>query len=305
MAFVALVLTGALAALKTVREWSARGRTFASGPRYRIIALLAAGGAACFLMAEPSRRIGSLIPEIEIGMFPWRLLAVTTLVTSLLAGWLFNSAGERAVDLSVTRTPFFKVACAVLCLLIGGAAVGVAVRKVVWPYRGSPAFVAEPEHLNYALSPRTALCDINSLPRVDGAALAGEGIVNIEEWSPERRMIRVSGAKPDRLVIRTFRLPGWSATVDGEPVPLINGRTIEFADGNSPALLPVGARSPDPSSSCELGDIGISVGPGEHLVVLEYTSTPVRRIGSLMTCLGAAAIGLLLFWSRPAASSSQ
>jgi hypothetical protein len=306
MAIAALVLAGLLVAFKTIREWGFMKRARAIAPLSRIIALVLAGGIACFLMVAPSRSVGSLIPEIGIGMFPWRLLVVTTLVTSLLAGWLFNSARDRSAGLPAAGVPFFRIACAGLCILMGGAAVAVAVKKVIWPYRGSPAFVAEPGHLNYALSPRTALCDINSLPRVDGAAMAGGGGVSIEEWLPERRMIRVSGANPDRLIIRTFRLPGWSATVDGEPVPLLNGRTIEFAGGNAAsALLPVGGRTTDPSRSCELGDIGIPVPPGEHLIALEYTLTPVKQIGSLMTFLAAAVICLLLFLSRAAPRPSQ
>jgi hypothetical protein len=306
MACAALVLVGTLAAFKTAREWRFRRRAKPLAPDSRIIALVMAGGIACFLMAAPSRSVGSLIPEIGIGMFPWRLLAVTTLVTSLLAGWLFTAARQRSASLSSTEVPFFRIACAGLCILIGGAAVAVAVKKVVWPYRGSPAFVAEPDHLNYALSPRTALCDINALPRVNGAALAGGDGVSIEEWLPEKRLIRVSGARPDRLIIRTFRLPGWSATLDGEPVPLLNGRTIELAGGNvASALLPVGERSTDPSQSCELGDIGIPVPPGEHLVALEYRLTPVKQIGALMTFLAAAAVSLLFLWPRPAPRPSQ
>jgi len=63
-------------------------------------------------------------------------------------------------------------------------------------------------------------------------------------------VIRAEPLTDDQLLIRTFNFPGWTATVDGNPVAL---KTAE-----------------------DLGDIEIDLTAGAHLVTLDFRDTPVR-----------------------------
>jgi hypothetical protein len=220
------------------------------------------GGFASFMMLKLSQPLGMLIPKIDIGVFTWRMLSITTLVTALLAGACAQAAIEAArKHLSRVRLIFGSVA---LVVLIGSVMSGatVAASQV-----SASVFVPESEHWNAATLPRTAPADPTELPEdVPQAELAGEnGTVRVERWDPEHRAIHTELGSEDRLLIRTFNFPGWTATVDGRRVEIVMGE--------------------------ELGDIGIDLPPGSHDVTLDFLDTPVRRAGKMIT---VGSLGLLL-----------
>jgi hypothetical protein len=215
------------------------------------------GGAASFMMTEASMPIGRLIPKIDIGVFTWRMLSITTLVVALVAGALV----QAAIDAATRRANFEKLlfaSMATLIILVLGA--GFSVVAVARPMLESDVFEPETEHLNWATLPMTAPEDPTELPDdVPQAELATEenGDVVIEQWKPQHRVIQATVIDDDDLLVRTFDFPGWTATVDGKQAPI--------------------------KRNADLGDMEIALTAGSHKVTLDFIDTPVRRTFKFVT----------------------
>src|SRR5262249_43538257 len=98
------------------------------------------------------------------------------------------------------------------------------------------------------------------VPQMERATLISKkGEVSIEKWQPESRLLRVRADANDTLRIRTFNFPGWTATVNGAPAPIITGTTYQ--------------------------EITIPLAAGESKVQIEYLDTPVRQLGKRITQL--------------------
>jgi hypothetical protein len=115
----ALVLIGAIILLIF------GGRLIAGRENHRRMKIwVIAGIFASFLMTKASAPLGRLVPGIQIGVFSWRLLSVTTLIVALLAGAALemalraNEAGRRRVALA----PLGYAAI----VLIGGVSLSLA-----------------------------------------------------------------------------------------------------------------------------------------------------------------------------------
>lgn len=214
------------------------------------------GGLASFMMIRASMPIGKLIPKIDIGVFTWRMLAITTLVVALIAG----AFTQAAIDAAAQRSRADRLLFAALAGLIIAAAVGLSAFAVAAPMIESPVFEPEPEHLNWATIPSNAPADPTELPDdVPQAELATEenGDVVVEEWKPQHRVVRADLTEDDELLIRTFNFPGWTAIVDGQQVPI--------------------------KTSDELGDMEIELHAGSHRITLDFLETPVRRAFRFVT----------------------
>jgi 4-amino-4-deoxy-L-arabinose transferase-like glycosyltransferase len=229
------------------------------------------GSFAAFMMTQPSYYVGSYIPKIDIGVFTWRMLSISTLVGALLAGACVESA-VRALS-ERRRAAFATLGTTGLVLTIcAGLFSGFVVVKPMWL---APAFVPSLEHINLAMIPRTAPKDPLLLPHLKPAELAeGNGdIVSITRWDPEHRELEVMVTAPDLLKVRTFYFPGWVARVDGEQAEITVGR--------------------------RLGEIQIELEPGTHNVRLDFTNTTPRRVGEVMTVAASVLLcGLLLLARR-------
>jgi hypothetical protein len=238
--------------------------------RRRMTLWIVLGSFASFMMLKLSQPLGMLIPKIDIGVFTWRMLSITTLVMALLTGACAQAAIEAATKhLPRERRVFGSLA---LVVLIGGFlfSAGLAARQV-----SAEVFVPESEHFNAATLPRTAPAEPESLPEnAPRAELANDsGTVTVERWDPEHRRIHVQPQAEDRLLVRTFNFPGWTATVDGGRVEII---TVDH-----------------------VGQIGIDLEPGTHDVALDFLDTPVRRAAGKITL---SFFGLLVvLWCAPLA----
>ena len=229
------------------------------------------GGAASFMMTQASMPIGRLIPKIDIGVFTWRMLAITTLVVALIAGALV----QAAIDAASRRANFDKLlfaSMATLIILVLGA--GFSVVAVARPMIESDVFEPETEHLNWATLPITAPSDPTELPDdVSQAELATEdnGEVVVEEWKPQHRVIHATLIDDDDLWVRTFDFPGWTATVDGQQTPI--------------------------KRSNELGGMEIALTAGSHRVTLDFINTPVRRTFKIVTLSSAGLLTVIVIAS--------
>jgi hypothetical protein len=208
------------------------------------------------MMIRASMPIGKLIPKIDIGVFTWRMLAITTLVVALIAG----AFTQAAIDAAARRSRADRLLFASLAGLIIAAAVGLSAFAVAAPMIESPVFEPEPEHLNWATIPSSAPADPTDLPDdVPQTELAteGSGKVVVEVWKPQHRVLRADLTDDDELMIRTFSFPGWTATVDGQQVPIKNSE--------------------------DFGEMELELRAGSHRITLDFLETPVRRAFRFVT----------------------
>ncbi|MGE0133218.1 MAG: 6-pyruvoyl-tetrahydropterin synthase-related protein [Blastocatellales bacterium] len=168
---------------------------------------IAAGLIACFLMTSYSEPIGRLIPGIEIGVYSWRMLGLTSFAAAMLTGACFEARGGIPARL--------------VAVLILFAALAMSAWHVAWPMWRGQSFEPNFEHYNYATLPRGVP---REAPPMSLAQLAsGVGRVRIERWTPERRELRVELEKSDQLQFRTSNFAGWTATINSAPVEIKEG----------------------------------------------------------------------------------
>jgi hypothetical protein len=272
------------------------------GLRRRVWLWVIVGCFASFMMTKASYPLGRLIPKIDTGVFAWRMLAITTLVAALLAGACTQAALNALAQPERVRSNSFSSLASLI--IVGGALFTVA---ILWPpiYR-TPVFSSAEEHVNVPMMPITAPREPLDLPRVERAELArGEGRVEVERWDPEHRELTVELSAPDKLLIRTFSFPGWSAIVDGEPARIATGEALRVDLGDSEEALIraatfrggtpiVGSKSGTIVGSEPLGDIVIELPTGPHRVTLNYLDTAPRRAGAIITvCAFFLTLGLM------------
>ena len=223
--------------------------------RLRSLAIFwtAIGCWASFLMLRISAPLGRHIPEIDIAVFAWRMLAITTLIAALLAGVLVQAAMDAR---GANRAGRFALFAAIATLALFGGTM-FTVFGVMAPVNNEDAFQPEEEHTNYAIIPRTAPEHTDDLPEVERASLDPPGTVRIRDWKPQHRVIDVSNNAPSRLFVRTFNYPGWTATIDGATLRA--------------------------STDEETGAMLFSLPAGTHVVALDFQDTPVRRTGARIT----------------------
>ncbi|MFP5264751.1 MAG: hypothetical protein ACLGJB_22915, partial [Blastocatellia bacterium] len=256
---------------------------------------------ASYMMTEWSRPVGELLPKAEIGVFAWRMLSISTLVIALLIAACVQATLEAAKQGRKLESAFL---CSLtLCVLLGG--VGFSWREVIEPSYNSPAFAPAAEHMNLAMQPRSSQCDVFKLPRVEPAVLAGgKGHVSIERWEPQHRVIQVELSEADRLLIRTFNFPGWTAAVDGAAVDIINGRVLlARPDGEEEYVVRdanyAASRTAEGDAAgdaeFQLGDMAIDLRQGAHTVTLDYRDTPTRRAAGIITLFSIFVLAAMVF----------
>jgi hypothetical protein len=257
----------------TLIKYKSRGKSNRIDRRF--VVWLLVGAFATFMMTKLSYALGCRIPMIEIGVFSWRMLAITTLIAALCIG----AVTERLVDAWKAHAHSKRAARrlwpALLGLLFVAPVLVFTASEVIAPAYSQEVFEPEEEHLNLAIIPRTAPADPEELPEDQERASLDQdnGTVSIEQWLPQHRVVIADLNSADVLWIRTFAFPGWTATVDGVSAKIEPGE--------------------------DLGDITIALPSGHHRVSLDYLETPVRRAGRVTTvvsfCITAGLFIIFLF----------
>ncbi len=106
---------------------------------------------------------------------------------------------------------------------------------------------------------------------LDGPAKQPAPVVTLTRLGYASLATQVETAAPMQLRLHQFHLPGWNATIDGQPA----------------ATYPTD----------ELGLVTVDVPPGTHEVVLRFGATPSRTVGLLISLL-AAVIWIALAFRR-------
>ncbi|MEP7273531.1 MAG: hypothetical protein ABI882_18690, partial [Acidobacteriota bacterium] len=222
-----------------------------------------AGLYASLMMLGLSKPIGELIPRIEIGVFAWRMMTVTSLSLAMLSGSLAQTITEPRE--SGGHLPYRRLALGFLLAAVGT----VSFVYVVHPMYRAEAFEPNPEHSNYSLAPVAAGREAPWVPEVILEPAAGR--FSIETWNPEYRVMRMEMARGSGVGFRTFNFPGWVATSDGVSIPVSTGK---------------------------LGEMTLDLPPGIHQIVLEFQQTRVRSLGVLLSAFAIVVTALLWLIDR-------
>jgi len=99
-----------------------------------------------------------------------------------------------------------------------------------------------------------------------------EARVFVDQWSAERRRVRVSARRPVRLALRLMNYPAWRATLNGEPVV---------------AQHPVGTQQ-----------MIVAIPAGDSELRIEFTRTTDRTIGGWVSIISIVASSRVFFWKR-------
>jgi hypothetical protein len=253
--FGALVMIASAALFFAVRR-----RRLSALLKERFILWLVTGCFASFMMLKYSEPIGRQIPKIDIGVFTWRMLSITTLVTALLAGFCAHLAADK-----INQEKFKRVISGALAAIISIGGIIFSIVAVARPMVLAPNFIPSTEHVNYAMIPHDAMEEPLEMPHLRPAFLIkGKGEVTVEKWLPESRALRAVVKEDDTLFIRTFNFPGWTATINGEPATLKTGAVLK--------------------------EINLDLPAGEYRIQLQYLDTPIRQRGE-----GATKTAFFLF----------
>ncbi len=257
-ALVGMWIFGLLATLAFgISLWWLSRRNHLRGIKERGFAWVAVGIFISFMMLKISEPLGRLIPQLESSAFPWRMLSITTFLVAAAAGVCAQIAFDRDHFGQTVRRIFGAET-----LLLISASLILSLVLVIAPVVNAPAFAPMAEHINEAMLPAALPQEVVSLPDVDRARLAnGKGEIRVEDWSPESRRIRVSLSEPDRLLVRTFNFPGWTATVNGQRAEILSGERLQ--------------------------EITLNLPSGSHEIRLEFLDTPTRATGERVTQVAA------------------
>jgi hypothetical protein len=244
-----LAAAGAVIAL----AWGADDR------RRRLAATCAAGCAlAYFLQLEISTLVWRAIPELPTIQFPWRFQTMMVLAAALLSGFAIEAirGGGRS---GAARGPG-AAALAVLAVLALVNLLLAAQNAYLKPFvfdaaQGERQGVADwvaPEFTPVAYMDYKDIKKVRlDFPRA--AFTEGMGEITVSRWATSRRTLHLQSALGGSVQVHTFWFPGWTATLDGEPLAI----------------------APAPP----YGAINFKAPPGSHIVELIFGSTPPRRAG--------------------------
>lgn len=230
--------------------------------RSRVWLWIAAGLLASFLMTKFSAPFGRWVPKIEIGVYSWRMLTLSSFAMAMLTAAIADCGQTVWKQIADWRR--------LIALLILVGTLAMSGYYVAWPMWRAQSFEPNLQHYNYATLPRGASRDNPPMPPVQLAS--GNGSIIHEWWTPVFRQLRVSLNEADQLQFRTRNFAGWTATIDGQLAPIREGA---------------------------VNNILVDVPAGEHRIILEFRSTPIRRFGNWATILSIALLlSIIIFKGR-------
>jgi hypothetical protein len=270
--------------------WRALARRFPH--RGMALFFLAATAFIVWLMSPAAQFAWRVLPVASLVQFPWRLLGLTALTTSLVAGSLVagqmresgNQGSGKSGDQGTAKprdlspdspitdslipdslSPVLLVL--LLVIILGSFSYTLPQYTPVEPWRDRPEAVVR--WSRFSTADRVAMVantdDQPTSSPMESQYLAGEPLQVADE-------VLVDADRPATVQFYTYDYPGWRVTIDGRPT----------------------SYRPEPP----YGLITVGVPAGEHHVALRMGSTPPRIAGGLISLAAATAIVVGLFWRR-------
>ncbi|MGH2543768.1 MAG: 6-pyruvoyl-tetrahydropterin synthase-related protein [Ardenticatenaceae bacterium] len=239
---------------------------------FHLVALLALVG----LMLPPAVVLWDAAPLATLVQFPWRLLALLALPLALLAG-------RAALFLSHGVGSGIAPGLAVAILLVLASSVKDAEPQMTPPNprdetqqtwrdyeRAYPDMVAMVSQTGVqpTTSPMLAALEANETPQRFEALTPGVTITQLHVGGGSARA-RIVASTPASIRYLTYWYPGWSASLDGEP--------LEIRQDGGP-----------------LGLMQVEVPAGAHLLAFRFGDPPLRRAANLVSLGSLLILGALV-----------
>ena len=237
-----------------------------------ISALIVAG--AAFLITSHSSFLWKHLPLLNYAQFPWRLLGIAALGSSLGAAFVLT----RLIEVPANR------AIVVAALLAG--VVGAHQLWAIQVHRGRPVDTKPFSLAHFRANSVTTTGMGEYVPRVvrkapakrsvDFTIVSGSGTVIrysrlVNDVSAD---IEISATADVKISVTDF--PGWEVTVDGKPTP---------------------------TTTDSSGLFHVEVGPGLHAVRARYRGSTIHSVGTWISLLAfLALIAGAIWWRRRAAN---
>jgi hypothetical protein len=280
-----LALVGMLAALLALRRWGASSRR---NDLHLLVFMALAGAGLVFLITPQSESVWRLFSPLSYLQFPWRLIGPAAFCLAALAGlnalWLERLPGRAGTGLAAllialpvaAGMPLFHVTewkntdvdtsvAAYHQTEIDGMQFGTTYSGEFLPASVLVVPDATPRLLaDYA--------DGYPVDRIHYAALPTGVTVDLVQGAPQANEWRIQADHAFTLEVLLFDFPGWTAEIDGQPVPI---------------------HPSDPH-----GLITFDVPAGAHTVRLYLGQTPARDLGRGLALLALALLALALWRLR-------
>lgn len=232
-------------------------------------------GACLFMMSSLSSPIWGYVPGMHSVAFPARFAPVYIIFVSVLLGagldGLLRSHAGTGVITGLVASLFLAVLAYDALLVV----------KSMPPVSEADArkLSENQEMLEYL--PVTVDQRVLPMLRADDSLLSSADVFTyrVAKWGFADRHFTVDSARGARLRVKTFYFPGWRAWVDGKETAL------SAEDGTGAILVDVPA--------------------GRHEVGLQFTDTPPRTIGKIVSLLTLIALAFPYGWLRRRAPAKE
>lgn len=203
---------------------------------------------ALFLQTPLSSMLWANVPQLGAAQFPWRFSALQMLAGCFVCAYALSSKKAAPLDtgvapeaepeelpwevrwLSVTLRRRPALAVGLLVVAATPALVVSARLTQVHPYTFDEELARSPAYRTRVVQeffPRGVQdwLGFSKLPYDDEkkAMLTGPGQVDVLAWQAHLRRLRVETPEPNQLRLQSFAYPGWQATLDGQPAPILEG----------------------------------------------------------------------------------
>lgn len=249
-----------------------------------------------WLMSPAAQFAWRALPIASLVQFPWRLLGLSAVTMSVVAGSLLaqeaREPGNPGRTPSLSPSPDLptpQLLILLLVIVLGSFSYTLPQYTPVEPWREQPEAIVRWDRFSVQdrvgmvaytdQQPTTSPMESQYLagePLQVAVILSGTGKVETLRRGGASDEVRVYADGPVRLQFLTYDYPGWQVTLDGQPIP---------------------HRHEPP-----YGLITVDVPAGTHHLALRMRSTPPRILGSVISLSALALIGIGLagehIWRR-------
>jgi hypothetical protein len=266
-------------ALTGIFAWTAFPRGKQSGPEsltrtvWNVLFVLAIS--AAFMMLRVSAIFWTVLPKLRFVQFPWRWMSLLAIPFACFTAATITRKAMRR---------YWTALLAVALLEVLGCTAAWMVSRTWWDSEDIPVLREaidhdegfegvdeyDPKGGDHA-DLREKSARIKLLNAAQNPRGAQQVRIHVERWSAERKEIRITTREPIRVALRLLNYPAWRVEVNEAMV--IPERTEE----TNQMVVPLAA--------------------GSSHVVVRFTRTPDRTVGSAVT-LASMLIAVLLFFRR-------
>lgn len=230
-----------------------------------------------FLMLDMSRFVWQSLSAMQYIQFPWRFLVLAIFASSFIIGGVFWVIFER-----------YELKRNIYLALIAAAILSASL--ILYTKYFVPQYQIEDTKRYTDISiikwdtskisdeylpkrfhkPR----DKDQIPSMLAEVTSGDAKVTVQKNKTQLKELNVSAKTRSTVTLNIVAFPAWKLWVDGKPQTLMQTDGLYF----------------------------VTIEPGEHYLRLVFVSTPIEKLGNILTLLGFTGLiaGIILGWQRKA-----